>query len=88
MPETPQEIWQGAASIGVRPVFGGQDVRVEVYLLDIDRDLYGRVLEVDFVRRLRAEQQFASVEALVTQMAEDVAETRRVLTQQETGATR
>ncbi len=86
--ETPQEVWQGAASIGVRPVFGGQDVRVEVYLLDIDRDLYGRVLEVDIIRRLRSEQHFASVDALVTQMAEDVAETRRVLAQQETGAPR
>jgi riboflavin kinase / FMN adenylyltransferase len=66
-----------AVSIGVRPTFGtGRAVLVEAYLLDRDEDLYGRVLRLDFVARLRGERRFETVEALVEQMRMDVEETR------------
>lgn len=83
---TPDEVWQGAASIGVRPVFNGTERRVEVYILDIDLDLYGATLCVDFVQRLREERNFANIAELIAQMGADVAETRRVLQMRETGA--
>jgi riboflavin kinase/FMN adenylyltransferase len=68
-----------AVSIGVRPTFGlGQSPLVEAYLLDRSEDLYGRVLRVDFIRRLRGERRFASAEALIEQMARDVAQTREL----------
>lgn len=69
----------GAASIGIRPTFGGGQRLVEVYVLDFDGDLYDQVIEVQFVRRLREERKFDSVDALVAQMRQDVAESRKVL---------
>jgi riboflavin kinase/FMN adenylyltransferase len=66
-----------AVSVGVRPTFGtGRAVLVEAYLLDRDDDLYGRVLSVDFLQRLRGERRFDSVEALIEQMNRDVQLTR------------
>ncbi len=76
---TPAVVWQGAASIGVRPVFGGRERVVEVYLLDVHPDLYGEALYVTFVQRLREERNFPSIAALVAQMEHDVAAARRVL---------
>jgi riboflavin kinase/FMN adenylyltransferase len=67
-------------SVGVRPTFGtGRAALIEVYLLDFDGDLYGQSLRVEFVRRLRGERRFASVEALVSQMSLDVEQTRALL---------
>jgi riboflavin kinase/FMN adenylyltransferase len=62
-----------AVSIGSRPTFDGQRRVVEAYLLDFDGDLYGRTLRLHFVRRLRGQEKFDSVDALVTQMRLDVA---------------
>lgn len=70
----------GVASLGVRPTFedGGQRL-LEVFVFDFSGDLYGAKLEVDFIERLRGEEKFDSVEALVTQMNADVAAARRLL---------
>ncbi len=66
-----------AVNVGVRPTFGtGRAVLIEAYLLDTDEDLYGRELKIDFLRRLRGERRFASVDALIEQMHEDVRHTR------------
>jgi riboflavin kinase/FMN adenylyltransferase len=70
----------GAASIGVRPTFGvGKPRLVEVHVLDAQPNLYGRTVVVEFVARLRAEERFDGVEALVAQMRADVAQARAVL---------
>jgi riboflavin kinase/FMN adenylyltransferase len=50
-----------------------------VYLLDFTEDLYGRRLRVAFLRRLRDETRFPSVEALRAQIDKDVAQARSVL---------
>jgi len=68
-----------AVSIGVRPTFEtGRGVLIESYLLDQDIDLYGHVLRVAFVERLRGEKRFDSAEDLIEQMKLDVDATRRV----------
>jgi riboflavin kinase/FMN adenylyltransferase len=68
-----------AVNVGVRPTFGtGRSVLVEAYLLDRDVDLYGQPLQVEFLERLRGERRFASAEALVEQMHEDVRRTREL----------
>jgi riboflavin kinase / FMN adenylyltransferase len=68
-----------AVSIGVRPTFGtGRAVLVEAYLLDREVDLYGQTLRIDFLRRLRGERRFDSVEALIEQMRLDVERTREL----------
>jgi riboflavin kinase/FMN adenylyltransferase len=74
--------YEAAISVGRRPTFyepGTASVLVEAYLLDFEGDLYGELGRVSFVRRLRDELQFDSVEALIAQMHQDVAEARRVL---------
>jgi riboflavin kinase/FMN adenylyltransferase len=68
-----------AVSIGVRPTFAtGRGELVEAYLIDFDGDLYGSWLQLAFLKRLRGEKRFESVDALVDQMARDVEATRAV----------
>jgi riboflavin kinase/FMN adenylyltransferase len=68
-----------AVSIGVRPTFGtGRAPLVEAYLLDRQVDLYGQVLRLDFVSRLRGERRFDSREALIEQMQRDVELAREI----------
>jgi riboflavin kinase/FMN adenylyltransferase len=68
-----------AVNVGVRPTFGtGRAVLVEAHLLDREVDLYGEVLRVDFLSRLRGERRFDSADALVQQMRLDVERTREL----------
>lgn len=69
----------GAANIGVRPTFDNGARLVEVYVLDFDGDLYDQIVEVQFIKRLREERKYDTLDALIAQMHRDVAETRRVL---------
>jgi len=69
----------GVASIGVRPTFGAGPVSIEVFLFDYDGNLYGKHLEVAFIKRLRGEQKFPDVDALVGQMHKDVEQAKEIL---------
>lgn len=71
----------GAANIGVRPTLDGTRHLTEVHLLDVQRDLYRKELEVQFIARLRGERRFAGIEALQAQIAADVQQARVVLGQ-------
>ena len=66
-------------NIGMRPTFDGTVRTMEVHVLDLDRDLYGQRIGFSFEHRIRAEQRFDGVEALVTQIGRDTAEARRLL---------
>lgn len=62
-----------AVNIGVRPTFEtGRGELIEAYLIGFDGDLYDTRLELAFLKRLRGERRFDSVQALVDQMAIDV----------------
>ncbi len=67
---------RAAMSIGVNPHYGGDERRIEPYLLDFEGDLYGRRLVVELWRRLREERAFGSEVELVAQIARDVEATR------------
>ena len=67
---------RAAVSIGTNPHFGGEELRIEVFLLDWSGDLYGNRLVVELWRKLRDERTFASDDELVAQIARDVEETR------------
>ena len=67
---------RAATSIGVNPHYGGEERRVEAFLLDYEGDLYGRRLVVELWARLRDERAFDSEEELVAQIAQDVEATR------------
>jgi riboflavin kinase/FMN adenylyltransferase len=68
---------RAAISIGTNPHYGGEERRIEPYLLDFEGDLYGRRLVVELWERLRDERAFESEQALVDQIARDVEATRQ-----------
>jgi len=70
---------QGVTSIGVRPTFGGGPVSIEVFLFDFHHDIYGKHMEVSFIKRLRKEEKFPNPEALVQQMHKDVVNAKLAL---------
>jgi riboflavin kinase / FMN adenylyltransferase len=69
-----------AVNIGVRPTFDSTfGELIEAFLLDFSGDLYGTQLELTFLRRLRGELRFSSVQELVEQMERDVRATREIV---------
>ncbi len=69
-----------ATSIGVRPTFGrGNERRVEAYILDFSKDIYGAAMRLEFVKRLRDEVAYAGLQPLIEQIRKDVEATRTVL---------
>jgi riboflavin kinase/FMN adenylyltransferase len=71
--------WPGVASLGTRPTVNGVEPLLEVHLFDLERDLYGAELEVEFVRHLRPELRFDSLTKLTAQMQADAAAARAAL---------
>ena len=67
-----------ATNLGPNPTFGENARKVEVHLLDFQGDIYGQRLAIDFIKRLRGVEKFASVEALTTQLRQDIARTREI----------
>ena len=71
--------YQAVTSVGVRPTFGDHfKVTVETLILDFDDDIYGEDLRVEFIRWLRPEQKFDTVQALLDTIEEDKKLTRRI----------
>ena len=72
---------KAVTNIGFRPTFETQQLtlRVETHLMDFDQDLYGRNLELEFVARLRGEQRFATIQALLAQIEQDILSARALL---------
>ncbi|KUJ72654.1 bifunctional riboflavin kinase/FAD synthetase [Thiomicrospira sp. WB1] len=69
----------GIANIGIRPTVKGERPSIEVHLFDWDRDVYGAHVRVEIDQFVRAEQAFASLDALKQQITQDVARARRLL---------
>ncbi len=72
-------IYPGVVNLGYRPTVSSEKERVlEIYLLDFDRDIYGDDLELRFLRYLRPEKKFESIEALTRQIEADVNQARKL----------
>ncbi|RWR51055.1 bifunctional riboflavin kinase/FAD synthetase [Sinirhodobacter ferrireducens] len=71
--------YEGAASLGVRPMFGENTPNLETYVFDFKGDLYGADVSVALVEYLRPELRFSSLDALVDQMKADCAQARMIL---------
>jgi riboflavin kinase/FMN adenylyltransferase len=69
----------GVANLGRKPTVDGDDRSLEAHLFEFDGDLYGRVIEVEFVRHLRGERKFASLDELRDQIARDAAQAMYLL---------
>lgn len=75
------EVHPAATNIGINPTFtpDKQTPNVEAHILDVDCELYGEELRLEFVERQRDELKFSSVEALLEQIHNDIARTREIL---------
>ena len=71
--------YAACTNVGVAPTFGRIESRVEAHLLDFEGDLYGRVVDVGFVRRIREERRFSGVDELIEQIRRDVEEARIIV---------
>ena len=66
-------------NVGVRPTVSGQGITVEPWILDFSGDLYGKEISLEFHKFLRPEKKFDSLEALKAAIAENAAQTRKIL---------
>ncbi|SFP07283.1 riboflavin kinase / FMN adenylyltransferase [Chitinophaga sp. YR627] len=69
----------GVMSIGTRPTFNGADLRVEAHIFDFSQEIYDKVIRVELISYIRANQKFDNIDALVAQMHKDSQEARTVL---------
>lgn len=69
----------GVMSIGTRPTFNGNDLRLEAHIFDFSGDLYDQVIRVEMISYIRANQKFDNVEALIAQMDKDSAVAKAIL---------
>ncbi|MDO6480159.1 bifunctional riboflavin kinase/FAD synthetase [Shimia thalassica] len=74
-----QGSYQGAASVGVRPMFGVNKANIETHIFDFSGDLYGTELSIALIDFLRPEWKFDGLEALVAQIDADCATCREIL---------
>ena len=74
--------YPGVVNLGYRPTVSSSKTErvLEIYLLDFDRDIYGKDLEVRFISYLRPEKKFENVDALVRQIERDVQQARELCT--------
>lgn len=72
-------VLEGAASLGIRPMFDPPKELLEPYFFDFSGDLYGQRIEVELISYLRPEAKFQDMDALIRQMEADCAEARRRL---------
>lgn len=66
------QVQKGVANLGTRPTLGGEQVRLEVHLLDYQGDLYGKHLRVLFRHKIRDEKKFDGLEALTAAIQQDI----------------
>ncbi|WOC14449.1 Bifunctional riboflavin kinase/FMN adenylyltransferase [Gordonia sp. MP11Mi] len=75
----PGRRYAASVSVGTNPTFSGRNRTVEAYVLDLDADLYGQHVAVDFVSRLRGMESYDGVDALIAAISDDVTRTRTIL---------
>ena len=73
------QLFEGVANIGYSPTFEDRLFTVEVHILDFNQNIYGQKIRVNFVKRIRDEIKFASIEQLSEQIKQDVMEARKIL---------
>ncbi|MGA2223985.1 MAG: bifunctional riboflavin kinase/FAD synthetase [Syntrophobacteraceae bacterium] len=69
----------GAANLGYNPTFGDVELSLEAHLFDFDQDIYGKIITIRFIDRLRDEQRFSSPGELALQIKKDVDTAKKIL---------
>ena len=73
--------WPAVTCVGRKPTVGDNELGVETFLLEDGKNLYGQMMRLEFVGRVRGEERFASVDALKQRIAQDVKDARSLLAQ-------
>jgi len=71
--------YSAMTNIGLDPTFNGKERTIETYILDYQDNLYGRLLKIEIIGRIRSEKKFESAGALKQQIAEDIKQGRAIL---------
>ena len=66
------KIYRGIANFGVRPTVNGKGALLEVHLLEFDKDIYGENITVEFIKMIRKEKKFASLDEIKKQITKDI----------------
>ncbi len=82
------KVLNAVANVGKRPTFEKQDVTLEAHLFDFDEDIYGELLNVEFVSFIRPEKKFSGIDTLKAQIAEDCETAKLVLANPDNAADR
>ena len=64
-------VYNGMLNIGYRPTVDGQNKKIEVHILDFSNDIYGKKIGITFVKKVRDEQKFESIQELKKQLEMD-----------------
>jgi riboflavin kinase/FMN adenylyltransferase len=73
------ECYGACTNVGIAPTFNQRDSRIEAHLLGYQGDLYGKVVDVTFMERLRTERRFSGIDELKAQIRRDIVEARAIL---------
>jgi len=79
-------VYDGVTNIGYNPTFKNGALSVETHILDFSQDIVGKTIQVRFIQRLRAEETYASVQALAEQITRDVEAARHILNELKSAA--
>ena len=71
------EVFNAVTNVGVNPTFKGNDRRIEVHILDFDKNIYGQEIEVEFIGKIRSEKKFSGADELIAQIKKDLITAKR-----------
>ena len=71
--------YMASTSIGTRPTFDETERTIEAHLLDFSTDIYGQLIRLEFIKLLRDEEKYDTVDELLVQIAKDVEITRSIM---------
>ncbi len=72
-------VLNGVASLGTRPTVNGTKPLLEVHIFEFDEDIYGQEIHVEFIEKIRDEEKFDDLDALIEQMQQDARQAREIL---------
>lgn len=72
-------VWNGVANVGRRPTFKTDELLLEAHIFDFDFDIYGQLIEVEFIDHIRTEQKFDGLDSLKAQIGKDCLVAREIL---------
>ena len=78
--EDPFRVYMGITNIGDNPTVNDKgNITIETNIFDFDRDIYGKVIKVELIEKIRGEKKFGSLDELKGQMANDIENSKRIL---------